>query len=401
MDIPKKFNNRKLLPLTPKLAILASSFVMSLLIIEIGIRIYQKAADIRLFNLPPQRTTLRFYDNKIFGSALIPNHEGWFVPHTKEYFTWVEVNSDGWPDIEHPVKKPENTFRIVILGDSFVENTQVALENRFFRKLEKMLNEKLDKTIEIIAVGRGNTGTAQQYLILKNEINKYEPDLVIHMFLTANDIKNNSQKLQGDPYLPYYELDGGELKLIPHKLRNQRKAARVKEALKKARIVELLLQARQKYFEYKKHIKFDGFPLEYHVYEKDWSPDYQNAWELTKALIRVSRHETNKMGADYILVTLSNNEQVHKSVWEELKNTYPEMKNKEFDLEKPDKKIIDFCEKENLTCWQMLDTFKNYVKENPNKNTHNRLEGHWNQLGSDLAAKFLFENLLENYFTIK
>ncbi len=401
MDLFSKTYKKLLSKLSP-LILIFLGFLLPLTSIEIGLRIYQALGYRQILSITPQRTTLRFYDNKTFGNALVPNQEGWFVPLTKEYFTWVEVNSDGWPDIEHTVKKQENTFRIIILGDSFVENMQVSLENRFFRKLEKMLNEKLDKNIEIIAVGRGNTGTAQQYIILKNEVARYKPDLVLHMFLTANDIKNNSQKLQEDSYLPYFELDNkGELKLIPHKLHSQRKLARFKEALKKLRTVKLILQARQKYFEYKKHTKFDGFPLEYHVYEKDWSPDYRNAWELTKTLIRASRDESKKMGADYILVTLSNNEQVHESIWEEIKNTYPEMKNKDFDLEKPDKEINTFCKKENLTCWQMLDTFKKYVIENKSAKTHNRLEGHWNQLGSDLAAKFLFNNLLENYFTTK
>ncbi len=59
-------------------------------------------------------------------------------------------------------------------------------------------------------MGRGNTGRAQQYLMLKEYGLKYKPDLVIQMFLTANDVKNNSPVLQNDPYLPYFEIDGNK-----------------------------------------------------------------------------------------------------------------------------------------------------------------------------------------------
>jgi len=131
-----------------KFLLIFFAVVISFLLIEFLLRVFS-----------PHETNLEFYDNPIFGSALVPNQKGLFVTETKEYSSKVEVNSQGWPDTEHSFEKPEGVYRILILGDSFVENFQVPFEKRFFRQLQ----DKLGSKFEIIAMGRGNTGTAQQY----------------------------------------------------------------------------------------------------------------------------------------------------------------------------------------------------------------------------------------------
>ena len=66
---------------------------------------------------------------------------------TKEYSSKVKVNSQGWPDIEHNLAKPKDIYRMLILGDSFVENFQVPRLKKIFRQLQ----DKLGNKFEIIA----------------------------------------------------------------------------------------------------------------------------------------------------------------------------------------------------------------------------------------------------------
>lgn len=355
-----------------KLLLIVLGITLSVLILELILRFQP-------------RTTLKFYDNNIYGSAYIPSQSGWFVPATKEYKVWVEINSHGWPDVEHSYEKPEGIYRIVILGDSFVENTQMPFEKRFFRQLQENLGGKY----EVIATGRGNTGTAQQYLILKNYSLKYKPDLVIQMFLTANDIKNNSPELQKDPYLPYFEIDGnGNLKEVPHRKRSERTLSNLKETLKNLRIVEVLLSVRQRYLEEKGASQI-GYPIDYHIYDRQYSSEYQKAWEVTKKLILESKSEAEKSGAQYIFISLPNNEQVNSKVQEALFKKYPKAKEANLDFEKPDRILSEFCTENEIKCYFMLPYFKEFVKNNPNTTTHNFYEGHWDQTGVDLATKFL------------
>ena len=342
-----------------------------ILIIEICLRLFKS------------ETTLKFYDNPIFGSTLVPNQKGVFVSETKEYSSEVVVNSQGWPDIEHSFEKPEGIYRILILGDSFVENFQVPFEKRFFRQLQ----DKLGNKFEIIAVGRGNTGTAQQYLMLKEYGFKYKPDLVIQMFLTANDVKNNSSVLQNDPYLPYFSLtQDNTLILITPIKRSQRKLASVKELFKKFRVTELLLSVRQKLREKKDNVKFGGYPLDYHVYDQTYSEEYQKAWDVTYKLISETKKETENNNSKYLFIAFPGSEAVEKRKLESLYQTYSKMKTAGLDLEKPNKLLSIFCQKENISCLFL----------HPPEGTYNWLDGHWNQTGTDLAALFLYQIISQN-----
>lgn len=341
-----------------KILLVISSFLISLFISEIILRI--------LF----PTTTLNYYQNPLIGSALVPNQKGLFVTPTTEYKTEVSVNSHGWPDVGHSYEKPQGTFRIVILGDSFVENWQVPLEQRFFRQLQKSLGDKY----EIIALGRGNTGTYQQNLILKNYGLKYQPDLVIHMFLTANDIKDNSPIL--NPTLYQTKVD-----------------SKFKSYLKKIRLVNFILAIRQKNRENKFNSKID-YPIDYHVYDQNYTKDYQDAWNKTKELILDTKNISEETGAKYILMTLANNEQLNKNVVSEIYKKYPKAKEASLDLEKPDKLIKEFAENNKLELFQMLPHYLDFVNQNPNTVIHYFYDGHWTKDGSDLGAKLLFNYIV-------
>ncbi|KKU10001.1 MAG: Lipolytic protein G-D-S-L family, partial [Candidatus Woesebacteria bacterium GW2011_GWB1_45_5] len=370
-----------------KILLAVLGFILSFLVLEFGFRIYYFVHERQWFGLSPVRTTLSFYDNDIFGSALSPSQEGWFVPDSKEYFTRIEVNSHGWPDVEHSYEKPDEIYRILIIGDSFVENTQVPLEKRFFRQLQRDLGQK----IEVIALGRGNTGTAQQYLILKNFGLKYKPDMVIQMFFEANDVKNNSPVLQNDPYLPYFSLnENGKLTELPHGKRSERKLSVLKDLIKKFRVTEFLLFLRQKSIEKEANYK-TGYPADYHVYDLDLPRDYSDAWEVTKKLLDETRKETERAGAKYMLIAFPGNEAVQKDVQERIVKTYPEFDPKKISFDRPEKILGEFCRLKKIDCRFMLSFFADYMNSNPGARLYNFYEGHWTQAGTDLTADFITE----------
>jgi lysophospholipase L1-like esterase len=100
-----------------------------------------------------------------------------------------------------------------------VEAVQVPLENTFHKILEKMLNESMPFTVEVIALGGSGRGARRNYEILKNIGIKFSPDLVILEFLSNDPIDDSpvltkeliaQQKLR-DKYIPklseiYYRL---------------------------------------------------------------------------------------------------------------------------------------------------------------------------------------------------
>lgn len=372
--------------------------IVAFCLLETMLRAYQFLGEKQLLGIKPNRITLTWIDDPDIGKTILkPNSTGWMVTPSKEYFNYVITNKEGFYDNDHIIKKPKNTYRILFLGDSFVASLQTPLDQTFFNQLEKYFNNKnSDKKIEVITMGMGDTGTAQQYIALTKMGLKYKPDLVVSMFLTANDLKNNSPALQKDSYRPYFQLSKtDELILQPHTQYSQRTGSIVKNWFKTLRIVELVLQARQTYLEFKANHTAD-YPIDYHIYDVNYSKNYSDSLNVTEKLILAEKKAVEKSGGKYLLVSLANNEQVNPPVWEELKKTYPNLTKANLDLTKPDRTIKDFCNEQIINCLQMLPTFLEFSKANPSSPTHYRIDGHWNQLGTDLAAKFLINNL-SNY----
>lgn len=376
-----------------KLSFIIAGIFLGFVLLEIFLRVYYWIGGNRLFGIIPQRTTLQWHDGPIVGKRLFSNQSGWFVSPNREYLTWINVNSTGWRDSGHSLNKPTDTYRILIIGDSFVENFQVPLEKTFFKQLERNLYGKIkDKKVEVIAMGLGDSGTAQQYLILKEYGLTYKPDLVLHLFFTGNDIKNNSLALQNDIHKPYFKLENGNLQLKPLYPIDSTSRRRVLLFVKNnIRILELLLDIKGKLLDKLSPIK--DYPVEYHVYDKKYTSEYEDAWNVTQALILESKKITEEIGAYYILVSLANNEQVNDGVWEGLKKQYSALGNAELDLEKPDKILYEFCQEEEINCHFMLPHFKEFLLHNPQFTTHYTLDGHWTETGTTLAAEILLDEV--------
>lgn len=113
---------------------------------------------------------------------------GW-VMIPKKHITWrhegystTQVNSAGMVERELPRAKDENTLRIAVIGDSYVEALQVPREQNFCRLIEKTFAKSAEargKKIEVLNFGISAYNTAQLYIRLKNLAIKYNPDIVI------------------------------------------------------------------------------------------------------------------------------------------------------------------------------------------------------------------------------
>ena len=141
-------------------------------------------------------------------------------PDTGE--TYVSLaNNYGWRDRNRQYHNKNNTYRILVLGDSVTYGAIVPAHKVYTRILENKLHES-GYNIEVINIAYGGWGTDQQLEALVNEGVKYNPNLIIVQF-TTNDItdsayyyhavnkqKNEWKERRGwKPF--YYELDQNNL----------------------------------------------------------------------------------------------------------------------------------------------------------------------------------------------
>jgi len=126
------------------------------------------------------------------------------------YPKYYHLNNDGFRDTPHSLRKPEGTYRIVIVGDSFTFGSGVKrIDDLYFKILEKKLQQAYPKeTFESVSLARKGWNTAQEFEAFRRRGIYYDPDLVIIGY-TLNDadrpaIKSRlSRAFHHDHLLPY------------------------------------------------------------------------------------------------------------------------------------------------------------------------------------------------------
>jgi len=97
--------------------------------------------------------------------------------------TTVHFNWDGIRDYDNvTIEKPNNTIRIIALGDSHTFGWGVELEETWPKVLEKLLNEKNkdnNKTFQVINFGLCSHGFKDYVNSLESKGLKYKPDIII------------------------------------------------------------------------------------------------------------------------------------------------------------------------------------------------------------------------------
>ena len=137
------------------------------------------------------RTAFRVSDNPVLGYVLRENHRD---PDANLHDSWPVINSHGQRDIERDLAKPPGTKRILVLGDSVVQGNGIReLDNTISRRLELLLQ---NHGVEVLNFGVSGYCTRSEVELLKEKGLRYDPDLVILLFVSndyaalSNDLIN-------------------------------------------------------------------------------------------------------------------------------------------------------------------------------------------------------------------
>jgi len=171
---------KRLLQIFLNVGIGVISILFTLIILEIGIRF-----------ITPEPAEFNAVCSSALGWRGTPNYYR-AGKKTDGYAHTIKYNRAGMHDTEHQLEKPPDTFRILMLGDSFLQASQVNEAETSHQVLEDLLNEgQTPQPFEVISTGVQAWGTGQQLTYYRNEGQFYEPDLVLLMFYLGNDIYDN------------------------------------------------------------------------------------------------------------------------------------------------------------------------------------------------------------------
>ncbi len=155
--------------------------IASFLSFELYLRITQE----------PQVTPGYIRTHPIRGYELRPNFKG------KTYNANFQTNSYGLRDEERPISRGNETYRIVILGDSITMGIGVELQDTFPKVLERKFKDSYKTSVQVFNLGVSSYNTISEYLYLLESYDKFLPHLVIFEFTSVNDTVIDRHFLEG------------------------------------------------------------------------------------------------------------------------------------------------------------------------------------------------------------
>jgi lysophospholipase L1-like esterase len=350
---------------------------------------------VRWLHLVPDR----FWEpDPVLGARLVPGDRGWWTQEDREFLVRVQINREGLRDVEHQYAKPPGVFRILVLGDSFVEAMHVPLERTFSRRLQERFDRDsgVGKT-EVISAGVSGYGTASEVLYFEHEGQRYQPDLVLLAFYPGNDVKNNSPTLE-DTLKPVYGPDGTLQRVLGEAARSRPGGWRGLLAgsaayhycrqlllLRHPRLAQVLVRRGWlKAAAVRTAPEQDGVPVDFGVYAPSPDPAWRQAWSYTNALLLRLQRDVNATGSRFAIAVLCARDQVYPQWWQEIVAAHPHMQNRQWDLDGPQHRAESWCVEHGVPCLALAPAFRAAVAISAPLHFHH--DGHWTAAGHQLAA---------------
>lgn len=331
------------------------------------------------------------------GYALSPGVVG---INTDEARALVAINANGQRDEEHSLQKPEGTFRIAVLGDSYCEARQVDLEKAWWKVAERELNRcdaVAGTKIEVLNFGVSGYGTAQELLTLRKKVWPFAPDLVALTFTSNNDMSDNYRALRSDDTIPYFVFRDGEVTLDDsflgssgYQMRSSFLGRSSIWLVNHLRIAQLLNRFRYAFRQYlmsrERSDRFGDQGSDKVIYGPPVNDAWQNAWQITAALVEIFFQEVHAKGARALLISVSNPEQVYpkKNIRDDLLQRFNGT-----DLFYPEHRLQEIASSQQVP-YIPLAPYLQKIAEDSGEDLHyfegNDADGHWNVRGHELAG---------------
>jgi hypothetical protein len=194
---------RKLPPLAANVLLLLVTTTVCLVVLEVGARLVLSAR-------PPGRSGEQAAYTRFDSTLGWRNKPGAAVTYNRrEYRTRVAINSLGFRDVERSVTKREGTRRILVMGDSFIEAYAVEQDRSVTQRAEMSANRDGCPT-EVVNAGVHGYSIDQEYLWYKNEGFALDADVVV-MAIYYNDIIHTVRTRYWGSPTPLLEVRDGEL----------------------------------------------------------------------------------------------------------------------------------------------------------------------------------------------
>lgn len=359
----------------------------------------------------------------------------------EEYSSYYNTNSKGLRGAEHSYKKDSNTYRILILGDSFTDGYTVNFNDLFSEILLEKLNKTANKNnnFEVINTGVSGYSTDQEMLYFETEGFKYEPDLTVLMYYDTDHhqnmmpfaserkpyivLENDSLIVKGIPvpkekestnkndnwgYNDEIKLYGDQpslmLKIKIWMLFNSELYKLTAQFFRNNKTINSLAINCGLMKESIKPDKSSHKEIPYYNISLDPIKDY--AWRLEEKILVQLKNDAQKGNHDFLLFYIPHRMEVYDEEWAFFKKDYE--LNEQYDVCHIGRCLEKISRKNNIDFIYPLDELKKQAKNlaTTNGRLYYKNDIHWNKNGHHLVGEIIAEyiskhyNLIDAYFPI-
>lgn len=385
-------------------------------------------AAVRVLGMDPPSGEPAFFwqDDARFGWYHIPGAAGYYFNPAGEYNAYARVNAAGLIDQDYAETRPDDVFRILVLGDSFSEGLRLPMDAAFHSLIERDLRLESGKQVEVINGGVAGWGTDQQVLFYREIGRRYQPDLVLVAFFPANDIMNNSVALEsanfGGVKKPFFLLEDqldSPNQLVLHNfpvgsedvgMFAPASPTAAPPSSAPAPDLSALLQHSALYRYLVPRLRLaapgltltlarlgfikpgaetnnaaqgpDYIPVAYGVYRSPPDDAWEQGWALTAALLAALQAEVEADGGQLALLILPAQEQVEAGAWQRNLAQFPAMKTHIWDVTQPNRRLAAILDAQAIPYLDLLPDFQAW--DGPG--LFFPIDRHWNERGHALAA---------------
>lgn len=367
----------------------------------------------------------------LFGA---PSMQG-FVPHPRRMFTLkpgsmhvvrlqhgpadrdytpipCRISPQGIRDREYGPKAPDE-FRIVLIGDSFAFGYGLAEEEMISRVLEEALNT-LDypRKITVINCGVIGYGPWHERDFLEEIGFTFQPDLVLHQLLLANDIRDSL--IVENKHLPAFNRRGASEQLFylhaPGWLVGiHRRLFGYSALYLKACSITPFTQTAIPFAVFNALSRLRPFnqwtvpeippvrvtdrfaPLEVNL--REWYPELEEGWRMFCQDVLDTQRACKERGVDYIALAIPLAQSVLALAHKAAGHTLEE--DPRYDMEKDTRIFEEFCEKNGIPYIHLLSF---YLAEQDPQNLFFPIDAHLTPYGVQRTVARIADYLTEHYF---
>lgn len=327
------------------------------------------------------------------------------------------TNQYGFNDRDYPLEKAPGVYRIVVIGDSF--SWAGDLDGNYTAILEKKFEQHYGAPkVEVINVGFPMADPPMYLGMLKKYGLKFHPDLVVLGFFVGNDLhtpvnqkrivlndtfidvdRTKEVKLFGYPLIGQsrvwlflqqrYRMFQEQLKLQQAQQQNQGKFELIEGAVAQESPTPNPSPEPPSLYSEETFLEIERWKLEINNIADYQAGKFTPQFEYSLQAVVEMSNILEEQNIPFLVAIYPSEYQIDRTLASKIFTAY-ELNPENYDLELPQKVVIETLEAHGIDYLDMLEPFQEAGKDEV---LYILRDTHWNLKGNQLAANLLFQRL--------